>query len=182
MAIWQFIADIYPSKGLIKVLGEIPERIPKHLLADFLDENTELDDYEDPTLIFWKDYSKSDLNKVFEFLNHKLPEIEWSRDSNNLFSWGNSETNDITICIDDNNVIESFGFRLDLREFDSGFVAIIFDICSQLDCLISNKQGELINSNQLELRNLIAKSNSSKFVSDPKEFLKGISNGKIKIE
>ena len=92
MAIWQFNLDFYSTNDILKELGKIPVRLPREfrvLQTNWEDKN--------PRTKFWVNYDRNTLDKLIIYLTNQLPEIEWLKDSSDVFSWGNEKTNDITL-------------------------------------------------------------------------------------
>ncbi|MEP3387074.1 MAG: hypothetical protein ABJO02_02745 [Reichenbachiella sp.] len=180
MAIWQFNIEFFPINGLTAELGNIPVKIPDNYLPDFVDYHTHLDDYTDPRTNFWKNHYRDDFSGLIHELTYKLPEVEWLISSTDVFSWGHENTNDLTLSFKDDNQVESFGCRIDLREIDESFIDLILELCNRNKYLISDRQGNLRTANRLELGKLIANSNPANFVADPEKFLNDFENGKRK--
>lgn len=174
MAIWQFILNFYPSERITNQLGNIPEQLPKH----FLPEHSDLE--EDLTMKLWANYDRNYFDRLLVELSEKLPEVEWLKNSTNIFSWGCEDTNDLTICFSENNMVESFGCRIDMRTLDEDFIELVLELCNSKNFLIADRKGNLRTPNRHELRKLMANSNPANFVADPKKFLKDFEGGKRK--
>jgi len=182
MAIWQFNIEFFPSEGIEAELGHLPNKLPSQFLPDAIDINTDLDEYEDPRIKFWMNQSRAEFTELITKLTSELQEVEWLKNSTDVFSWGNEDTNDLTLSFTEVDKIESFGCRIDLREIDEEFIDLILDLCTSRDYLLTDRKGNIRTPERLELGKLIANSNPANFVADPEQFLKNFEQGKQKPE
>ena len=144
-------------------------------------QNSDLDkesDFEDAFTISWW----LDLNinlDVFLPLLKAFGEIQsWTQDSEGLRRFGNTMTNDITVYFNDaTKIVEEVNCRLDLRQLDKSFIDKIFSLAKQFDCLLMDRQGRLYQPLMTALFDTIKLSNANRFVGDPEQFLKDLSNG-----
>ncbi len=177
MAIWQFKLDFYPSDGILDELGNIPEHLPN----EFLFEQASSDD-EDSRMRFWTNYNRDNFTELITELMNQLPEVEWLKNSTDTFSWGHEDTNDLTLSLTENNKVESFGCRIDMRTLDEEFIELVIELCNSNNFLMADRKGNLRTPNRLELGKLMANSNPANFVADPGNFLKDFELGKRKPE
>jgi hypothetical protein len=183
MAIWQFSIDFFPIDGLTAELGNIPDRIPSEYLEALSDIETDQgDEYSDRRTEFWRNQHRDNFSELIHELTYKLPEVEWLKRATDVFSWGHEDTNDITLSFTETNQVESFGCRIDLREFDETFIKIILELCNRNKYHISDRKGNLRAARRLELGKLIANSNPANFVADPEKFIRDFDEGKLNRE
>ena len=177
MAIWQFKLDFYPTEGISNELGNIPEQLP----AEYLLGHTDLEG-EDPTTKFWSNYHRDSFDDLITELSNKLPEVEWLKNAKEAFSWGHEDSNDLTLHFTENNLVDSFGCRIDMRTIDEDFIELIIELCTSNNFLIADRKGNLRAPNRHELGKFMANSNPANFVADPEKFLNDFDSGKRKPE
>lgn len=182
MAIYQFNIEFFPSDGVVAELGNIPDKLPNEYLPEFINTNSDFEEYDDPRIKFWRNQGKDEFNELIAELTSKLPEIEWLKNSTDVFSWGHEDTNDLTLSFEEDNTVESFGCRIDLREFDESFIDLVLELCNSRTYLISDRKGNIRTPNRLELGKLIANSNPANFVADQEKFLRDFEHGKRRPE
>ena len=105
---------------------------------------------------------------------------EWTTRTEGLRSFGDTETNDISVCFDnETNIVQELSCRLDLRKIDKAFVGKLLSLATRFDCLLMDKQGRLYEPTMKNLFDTIKLSNANRFVDDPNQFLEDMSNGHI---
>lgn len=179
MAIWQFYIDFFSAMMVTKKIGSIPDRLPAKYLTSSIKSNIDFDNYEDPTIEFWEGYHRKDLEELISELTYKLPEVEWLKNSKDVFSWGNPDTNDLTLSFAENDMVENFNCRIDLRDIDESFIVIMLELCKSKELLIADRKRNLKLPERIELAKLIANSNSANFVADPEKFIRDFDQGKL---
>jgi hypothetical protein len=179
MAIWQFTIDLYPEAGLLKELRHIPDVLPKKYLRSSLSLDDDFGEYVDPTTIFWKDISAI---PFVDQLDSKLSRIEWLADAMDIISWGNSDTNDVTLTFNKRGEVETLGCRIDMRTIEESFIELILEIASANKLMISNTNGNIIQPSRTALGNLMSNSNASNFVANPQRFIADFISRKRKPE
>lgn len=153
-------------------LGTIPDKLPDTYLPASAHQDSSADHHGDPRAIFWMHKKRNDFNQLIAELSFKLPEVNWLKDVADVFSWGNEDTNDLTLSFGDDKCVESFGCRIDLRELDEDFISLVLEICTSRNYLLSDRKGNIKIPSRHELGKLLAKSNAANFVADPKKFLR----------
>ncbi len=167
MAIWQFNIYFIPRQTLLDKYGQVL---------------TELE-YEDALTIHWWLNLNLDTNKILPLLQQFGDLQEWTSRTEGLKSFGDTEANDISICFDNKtDKVEELSCRLDLRQIDKNFVARVFSIATQFDCLLMDSKGKLFQPSVSALVNSIQHSNAKRFVTDPVQFLDDLSKGIVTSE
>jgi hypothetical protein len=110
-------------------------------------QNGDLDkapDFEDALTINWWKNLSLDISSLYSALMQFCELHEWTRQGDSLISFGDLDTNDISVCFNhETNFVEEFSCRLDLRNIDKHFVSNILSLASQLDCMVMDKKGRL---------------------------------------
>ena len=167
MAIWQFNIYFIPRQALIDKYGQVL---------------TELE-YEDALTIHWWLNLNLDTNKLLPLLQQFGDLQEWTSRTERLRSFGDTESNDISICFDNKTgKVEELSSRLDLRQIDKNFIDKVFSIATQFDCLLMDSKGRLFQPSIKALAESIQISNAIHFVIDPRQFLDNLSKGIVKPE
>ena len=152
MAIYQYHIIFLPEENR----NEIPSRIS--------------DSFNDVINSYWRQKNIS-FSEIESCLNSFVKPIEWSKDIVDLKNYGNSDSNDIHIGIDENNYILEFSCRFDLRDLDIKFVKNVLSIANNLHCVAMDAKGYIFEPSFENLVQNIEKSDALKFVSNPKEFI-----------
>ncbi|HLP36756.1 hypothetical protein [Lacibacter sp.] len=182
MAIWQFHIYFIPKKSLLNKYGQVPTQLSmdKESWNDYF-QDSDLDqepEFEDALTIRWW----LDLNiKIDNFLPllKTFGDIQsWTQNSDGLRSFGDTDTNDISVCFNDStNIVEEVSCRLDLRQLDKNFIDKVLSLATQFDCLLMDRQGRLYQPSMIALFDTIKLSNANRFVGDPEKFLNDLSKG-----
>lgn len=182
MAIWQFHIYLIPQKSLLNKYGQVPAQLvmDKDGWSDYM-QNADLDtepDFEDALTIRWW----LDLNINFDNILPLLKTFgdiqSWTQNSNGLRSFGDTDTNDISVCFNDTTkIVEEVSCRLDLRQLDKNFIDKVLSLATQFDCLLMDRQGRLYQPSLVELLDTIKLSNANRFVGNPEQFLNDLSKG-----
>jgi hypothetical protein len=184
MAIWQFHIYFIPKKSLLNKYGQVPTQlvIYQEGWTDYFQNSNleEAPDFEDALTIQW--WIDLNLN-----LDNFLPQLKtfgdvqcWTQNADGLMSFGDTETNDISVCFDiTTKIVEEVSCRLDLRQLDKSFIDKVLSLATEFDCLLMDRQGRLYQPSIIALFDIIKLSNANRFVDDPEQFLKDLSNGTI---
>lgn len=138
-----------------------------------LDKEPEL---EDAMTVQWWLNLNLDINELLPTLE-RFGELQaWTARTNGSRSFGNAETNDISVCFDnETNKVEDVNCRLDLREIDKAFVDKVLSLAARFDCLLMDSQGRLYKPTIRNLADTIQLSNANRFVENPTQFLDDLS-------
>ncbi len=167
MAIWQFNIYILPRQTLLDRYGQVI---------------TELD-YEEALTIHWWLNLNLDTNEILPLLQHFGDLQEWTSRTEGLRSFGDTESNEISICYDNKtDKVEELSCRLDLRQIDKNFIYKVFSIATQFDCLLMDSKGRLFQPTAAALAESIQLSNAKRFVTDPRQFLDDLSKGIVTLD
>jgi hypothetical protein len=136
--------------------------------------------FEDALTVSWWRNLKLDIKALLPILQQLGELQEWTARTDGLRSFGDTETNDISVCFDnETNIVQELSCRLDLRKIDKTFVGKCLSLATRFDCLLMDKQGRLYESTMKNLFDTIKLSNANRFVDDPKQFLEDMSNGHV---
>ena len=116
----------------------IPEGEALHKLCFSLSEDFEFWDYN-----WWNKTLSFDV--IEPLLRQNLPNTEWSKEYSDLHQFGNDETNDITVSLVDEEFIENFHVRIDLRKIDQNFIGLVMKIAAENECLLIDRQGNIFD-------------------------------------
>ena len=153
MATWQFDIALVP----IAALAADPDLLAKSVTADGIESGP-----------WWSEYrEESDLE---DKLNQILPKGKsWHDD---LSVWGDEEGNRIDL-FRDKGVLESLSVRIDARVDKADFLDAVCALAKHCECkFYGYESGSLIEPEPLALRAALEGSNASKFVSNPRAYLK----------
>lgn len=164
MAIWQFNIYFIPRQTLFDIYGEVL---------------TELE-YEEALSIPWWINLHVNVGNLLPLLQQFGELQEWTSEINGLRSFGDDETNDISVSYNKRTeMVDDLSCRLDLRKIDRDFIAKVFSIATHFDCLLMDCKGKLFQPLIEELSESIQLSSANRFVTDPRQFLEDMSNGKV---
>ena len=187
MAIWQFKIYFIPKRSLLDKYGHIPSQLEIDIESwtDYI-HNADLDnepEFEDALTIHW--WLNLNLN-ITEFLPllKRFGDIqEWTAQTEGLRSFGDTETNDLTVCFNhQTDKVQELSCRFDLRQIDKDFIKKVLSLATEFDCLLMDKQGRLFQPTVKALTDTIQLSNAKRFVADPRQFLEDLSAGIVKPE
>lgn len=189
MAIYQFHLVAIPREGIIKFLGEKPNKIEvgKERRTDFFlnnEKGDKLDDFENLQHKCWS-IAEVNSNKIINEIDNKLERASWGNDetSNNWKTETNEIDNDAWISTTKkSNQIEEFAFRVDLRQPKLKFLMEMIVLAKENDLIFIDGKGNLIEAEFDEILEFIKESNAYKFVESPTKFLNGLEQGEIEIE
>lgn len=184
MAIWQFHIYLIPKKSLLKKYGQVPTELvmDKDGWSNYI-QNANLDtetDFEDALTIHWWLDLNINLDNILPLLKTFGDIQSWTQNTDGLRSFGDTETNDISVCFNDTTkIIEEISCRLDLRKLDKSFIDKVLSLATQFECLLMDRQGRLYQPSIEALFDTIKLSNANRFVGDPEQFFNDLSKGVV---
>lgn len=184
MAIWQFHIYLIPQKSLLNKYGQVPTQlmIDKDGWNNYF-QNSSLEtepEFEDAfTTHWWLDLNIK-LDSLMPLLNAFGDVQSWTQDADGLRRFGDTDTNDISVCFDNTtNIIEEVSCRLDLRQLDKNFINKVLSLATEFECLLMDRQGRLYQPSVAALFDTIKLSNANRFVRNPEQFLNDLSNWNV---
>lgn len=187
MAIWQSHIYLIPKKSLLKKYGQVPTQLEmdKDRWSDYI-KNADFDtepDFEDALTIHWWLDLNITLDNILPLLKTFGNIQSWTQNSEELRSFGDTDTNDISVSFNGTTkIVEEVSCRLDLRKLDKSFIDKVLSLSIQFDCLLMDKQGRLYQPSMVALFDTIKLSNANRFVGDPEQFLNDLSKGIVTSE
>jgi hypothetical protein len=182
VAIWQFHIYFIPKQSLFDKYGHVPTQLEMNAgdWSDYI-QSGDLDnepDFEDALTVQWWVHLNLDIKNLLPTLQQFGEPQEWTARTKGLRSFGDADTNDISVCFDnETNNVEEVNCRLDLRQVDKDFIKSTFSLARRFDCLLMDKQGRLYEPTIENLFEAIQSSNARRFVEDPRQFLDDLSLG-----
>ena len=187
MAIWQFHIYFIPQKSLQNKYGQIPGQLvmDKESWSEYFD-NADLEmkpEFEDALTFSWWLDLKINIDNLLPLLKTFGDTQSWTEASNGLRSFGDTDTNDISVCFSDTtNLVEELSCRIDLRQPNKVFIDKVLSLATQFDCLLMDRQGRLYEPTKTALVDTIKLSNANRFVGDPEQFFSDLSKGIVSPE
>jgi hypothetical protein len=187
VATWQFTIYLIPRTSLLNKYGEIPLQlqIDYENWSNYI-QNSDLDnepEFEDALTVHWWLDINLFTDKFLPLLKPFGDLEQWTEKAEGLRKFGDSDTNDVTICFDSNtNQIQDLSCRLDLRQLENLFIDNVLNLANHFDCKLMDKQGRLFEANRYALLKAIKLSNAYRFVNGPEQFLDDLSKGIINPE
>jgi|LakMenE18May11ns_1017448.scaffolds.fasta_scaffold9373897_1 hypothetical protein len=187
MAIWQFHIYFIPKKSLLNKYGQIPTELVMDTdgWSNYF-QNYSLDtepEFEDALTIHWWLDLNINLDSFLLLLNTFGDMQSWTQNADGLRSFGDTETNDISVCFDTTTkTVQEVSCRLDLRQLDKSFIDKVLSLATQFDCLLMDRKGNLFQPSAAALFDVLKLSNAKHFVGDPEQFLNDLSKGIIQPE
>ena len=186
MAIYQYTLFFIPRLSILERYQNIPEQLfidfgawEEHWQKESLESPFE---FEDALTIDWWEARKVSFKTLEPVFNTFLKSNEAPQLFTNNIVYGNFDTNDLCVGINENSYIEDITCRIDLRNVDKTFIENIYLLANKGDCMLLDKKGNLFEPSFVAILKNIKKSNSFKFVLNPEDFLAKISSGEIKPE
>lgn len=182
MAIWQFHIYLIPQQSLLNKFGQIPTQLVmnKDGWSDYI-QNADLDtepEFEDALTVHWWLDLNITLDNILPLLKTFGDIQSWTQNTDGLKSFGDTDTNDISVCFKDTTkIVEEISCRLDLRQLDKGFMDKVLSLATQFECLLMDRQGRLYQPSIIALFDTIKLSNANRFIVDPEQFLNDLSKG-----
>lgn len=171
MVTQQFHIDFFPLKGIEIEVGYIPTKLPDQYLLHSDNTGLDLDSCNNPSSVFWKNYNRDSLKYLINKLSRELIESEWLHGKSEVFSWSNSDFNDITLSLNEDDLVENFHCRINLRDIDEVFIDYLLDLCRSNNYLLADKKGNLMTPDKKLRSKLINSSYAVNFVLDPEKFM-----------
>jgi hypothetical protein len=163
MAIYQYQVIVIPRQTILRHWNIIPVKVQVR-------DNPAFDE-DDLINVKWWDKEKVEFKTIEKVILDFADQVEWTKGSENVKTFGDNDTNDITIIKSELGQLEEMHFRIDLREIDKIFIDNVMTIVKDLDCLLLDRQGNLFEPTHQNLTDNIKKSNAFKFVTNPTDFL-----------
>jgi hypothetical protein len=182
MAIWQFHIYLIPKKSLLNKYGQVPTQLAmdKDGWSDYF-QNSRLDsepEFEDALTIHWWLDLNINLNSLMPVLKSFGNIQSWTQNADGLISFGDTDTNDISVCFDNaTEIIQEVSCRLDIRQLNKILISKVISLATQFECLLMDSQGRLYQPSIESLFDTIKLSNANRFVGDPKQFFNDLSKG-----
>ena len=180
MAIYQFHLTVIPKKGILEKFGHIPEILEidyeerkehYYLKEDNLIEDE--DEFIDAMTQDW--WSTTELNpmEIIHQIDKKVKRANYGDETFiNWKTYSKEVDNDAVLSINkETGKIEELTFRADLRENGFLFLKEILRLAKNHDWLLMDIKGNLANPELQEIKKLIKKSNTFKFLENPLKFL-----------
>ncbi len=163
MAIYQYHLTVIPRQSILRHWDIIPVKVQVH-------DNPAFDE-DDLINVKWWDKEQVDFGAFEKRILSFADKVEWTKKFKDGGSYGDNDTNDISIRMDETGQLAEFSFRIDLREIDKDFFNNVLTILKDLDTLLLDRQGNLFEPTHESLTDSIKKSNAFKFVTNPTDFL-----------
>jgi hypothetical protein len=163
MAIYQYHLTVIPRQSILRHWDIIPVKVQVHNNLAF--------DEDDLINVKWWDKQQIDFGTFEKRILTFADKVEWTKEFKDGGSYGDNETNDISIYMDDTGHLDEFSFRIDLREVDKEFINNVLTVAKDLDTLLLDRQGNLFDPTHENLADNIKNSNAFKFVTNPADFL-----------
>jgi hypothetical protein len=163
MAIYQYQLIVIPRQTILDYWDIIPVKVQVRDNPAF--------DKDDLINVKWWDKKLINFGTVEKRILNFADQVEWTKGSENVKTFGDNDTNDISIVKDELGHLEEMDFRIDLREIDKRFIDNVLTIVQGLDCMLLDRQGNLFEPTHDNLSDNIKKSNAFKFVTNPTDFL-----------
>ncbi|MFS4484396.1 hypothetical protein ACKGJY_15385 [Hyunsoonleella sp. 2307UL5-6] len=181
MAIYQFLTFVLPKKSIEEKYGEIPKQLEiKHAEWEKYWDNWDVDSNETPEPEFkdaistkWWKKIQVNIDELRYELDKIIPRASWDNES---WKIENGKV-DHDVGIDFNKeeqFIEDFRFRTDLRDTELNFLNSMLSLCERNEWILMDENGNLCNPNIKELAELIKDSNPDRFMRNPIEFLENL--------
>lgn len=163
MAIYQYHLTVIPRQTILRQSDVIPVTVQVH-------DNPSLDE-DDLKTVKWWEKEQVDFKTVEKRILSFADQVEWTKGHEEWKTFGDNNTNDITIENRELKYLNGFSFRIDLRGIDKSFIDNVLTIVKDLNCLLLDKQGNLYEPTFENLSANIKNSNAFKFVTNPTDFL-----------
>lgn len=166
MAIYQYHLTFTPRQTILRFWDEIPVTVQLH-------DNPAFDEV-DLINVKWWDKENIDFETIENSISLFADQVEWTKKYENIKTFSNEDSNDITICKGKYGYIDEMSFRIDLRELNKDFIDKVLAMAIKLDCLLLDSYGNLFEPTHRNLFEMIKKSNAFKFVTNPTDFLNNL--------
>jgi hypothetical protein len=162
MAIYQYHLTVIPRQSLLRHWDIIPIKVQ-------VQDNPAFDE-DDLINVKWWDKELIDFRTIEKGIREFADQVEWTKRSEDVKTFGDNETNDITIVKSEFGQLDEMSFRIDLREIDKSFIDNVLTIVKDLDCLLLDRHGNLFEPKPEILSDNLKKSNAFKLVTNPTDF------------
>jgi hypothetical protein len=162
MAIYQYHLTVIPRHTLHRHWNPIPDKVQYRDNPKFGDDLINVN---------WWDKLNTDFDDIEKRISAFADQVEWTKTTEGMKTFGNNDTNDITISKTELGQLEGISFRIDLREIDKSFIDNVLKISKDLDCLLLDSQENLFEPTHENLADNVKKSNAFKYVTNPTDFL-----------
>ncbi len=192
MAIYQFNLTAIPRSSVLKRYGQIPSQLAvdyderrAHYFKkkDGLIKDDEV--FLDALTQDWWSSIEINIAEVVEQIDEKIKRTDWGNDEDG-FNWkiySDEVDNDASLSLNEKSgKIEELNFRADLRGKGLTFLKEMISLAAKYDWLLMDTKGNLVHPTMDEVKEIIVKSNSYRFVTNPMKFFTDLENGTIKIE
>jgi hypothetical protein len=173
MAIYQYQLIVIPRQTILQHWDIIPVKVQVR-------DNPAFDE-DDLINVKWWDKEQIDFRTIEKRILEFADQVEWTKGYENVKTFGDNDTNDITIAKSDLGHLEEMYFRIDLREIDRRFIDNVLAIVKDLNCMLLDRQDNLFEPTRENLSDNIKQSNAFKFVTNPTDFLRKLGK-EIKME
>lgn len=163
MAIYQYHLTVIPRQTIQQHWNPIPDKVQYRDNPKFGDDLINVN---------WWENLNTDFDDIEKRIRPFADQVEWTKRIERMKTFGNNDTNDITISKTETGQFEGISIRIDLREIDRVFIDHVLTISKDLDCLLLDSQGNLFEPTHENLADKIKTSNAFKFVSNPTDFLR----------
>ena len=162
MAIYQYHLTVIPRQTILRHWNPIPDKLQYRDNPEFGDDLINFN---------WWDNLNTDFDDIEKRIRTFADQVEWTKRTEGIKTFGNNDTNDITISKTELGQLEGVSFRIDLREIDKSFIDNVLTISKDLDCLLLDSQGNLFEPTHENLADKVKTSNAFRFVANPTDFL-----------
>src|SRR6478752_831076 len=135
MAIYQYHLTVIPRQSLLRHWDIIPVKVQVH-------DNPVFDE-DDLINVKWWDKEQVGFETIEKRISDFANQVGWTKGSEDVKTFGNNDTNDITIVKSELGQLDEMSFRIDLREIDRHFIDNVLTIMKDLDCILLDRQGNL---------------------------------------
>jgi hypothetical protein len=167
MAIYQYHVTVIPRQTILRHWNPIPDKIQYRDNPKFGDDLINVN---------WWENLNTDFVDIEKRIRPFADQVEWTKRTEGMKTFGNNDTNDITISKTETGQFEGISLRIDLRKIDRVFIDHVLAISKDLDCLLLDSQGNLFEPTHENLADKIKTSNAFKFVTNPTDFLRTLRN------
>jgi hypothetical protein len=162
MALYQYHVTVIPRQTILRHWNPIPDKVQYRDNPKFGDDLINVN---------WWENLNTDFDDIEKRIRPFAEQVEWTKRTEGMKTFGNNDTNDITISKTELGQFEGISFRIDLREIDRVFIDNVLTISKDLDCLLLDSQGNLFEPTHENLADKIKTSNAYRFVTNTTDFL-----------
>ncbi len=163
MAIYQYHLTVIPRQSILRHWDIVPVKVQVH-------DNPAFDE-DDLINVKWWNKEQVDFGTIEKRILSFANKVEWTKKFADGGDYGDNDTSDISIHMDETGHLDEFSFRIDLRDIDKGFSNNVLTIAKNLNTILLDRQGNLFEPTHENLADNIRTSNAFKFVTNPTDFL-----------